>query len=177
MEVPDSKREIKFLNLLLSKLRKIILRVLSEAPHTKVLSLLLLLMAAICHEAALQVELRSVLEKAEVLLKDIHLLENIVHLLQNGHLIDLIVMVEETFRGIMTGTQATEADMNTHHPNVVTGVHLEEEGALLDMNAREAGAGQFLVALVPTEVVGGAIAEVRCAVLALQIGARCSVTN
>lgn len=103
MEVPDLKREVKFLNLLLSKLRKIILRVQSEAPHTKVLSLLLLLMAAICHKAALQVELQSVLEKAEVLLKDIHLLENIVRLLQNGHLIDLIVMVEETFRGIMTG--------------------------------------------------------------------------
>lgn len=45
------------------------------------------------------------------------------------------------------------------------------------MNARGVGAGLFLEALVPTVVVAGAIAEVLCAVLALQIGALCLATD
>lgn len=102
-EVPDFKRAVKFPKHLGSKWRKILLGVLSEVLQTKALHLLLLIAVGICLEAALQVELRSALEKAGALLKDMHLLENIVHHLQNVHLIDLIVMVEETFREIMTG--------------------------------------------------------------------------
>lgn len=67
------------------------------------MNLLLLVVVMMCHEAALQVELRSVLEKAVVLQNNINLLENIAHLLQKGHQIDLIAMVEEMFRGTKTG--------------------------------------------------------------------------
>lgn len=81
-------------------MRKIILRAQSGVLLTKVFSHLLV---GICHGAALQVELQSVLEKAEDLLRDMHLLENIVRLLQNAHLIDLIITEEEIFKGIMKG--------------------------------------------------------------------------
>lgn len=174
VEVPEFKRVVKFLKHLVSKLRKSLQGVLSEVPQVR--TLCLLVMVGICLEAALQVVLRSALEKVGVSLNDMHLLENIAHHLQNVHLIDLIVTVEETFRGTKTGIQATEANSNAHHKDA-TGVLQEEEGAHPDMNARGVGAGQFLEALDPTVVGVGAIAEALCAVLVPRIGAQCSATD
>lgn len=116
-------------------------------------------------------ELRSGLEKDGALLNDMRLLENIVHRLQNVCLIDLIVMVEEIFKGTMTGIQATEVNLNARHKDV-TGPHLDG-GAHPGMNAGGVGAGRFLRALV----VAGTIAEALCAVPVLQTGALCLVTG
>lgn len=64
-------------------------------------------MVRICLEAVLQMELQSVLGKGEALLNDMPLLDAIAHHLQSVQWIDLIHMVEETFKGT-TGTSSTD---------------------------------------------------------------------
>ncbi|GFP97988.1 peptidyl-prolyl cis-trans isomerase cyp63 [Phtheirospermum japonicum] len=140
-----------------------------EVLQEKVLTLLLLIiMVGNCLEAALRVGPRSASEKVAALLIDMRLLENIAPRLRNVRLIDLIVMVEETFKGT-TGIQATEVHMNAHHHDV-TEVHQEEEGPHPDMIAGGVEAGPFLEARVHT-VVGHPVAEALSAALAQQRGA------